>query len=108
MKLNGIRGQEKSWWGGRFKTISSISEEGMNQDNTELPRREEVCRDGSVLMLWDGRKEPGASSRGVHQEVEKTWLGLTLALPPSVLASSSEGIYGGKVFSLYSTRWLAR
>ena len=44
MKLNGIRDQEKSWWGGRFKTISSISEEGMSQDNMELPYREEVCR----------------------------------------------------------------
>lgn len=54
MKLNGIRDQEKSWWGGRFKTISSISEEGMSQDNMELPYREEVCRDGRVLMLWDG------------------------------------------------------
>ena len=108
MKLNGIRGQEKSWWGGRFKTISSISEEGISQDNKELPRREEVCRDGSVLMLWDGWKEPEAPSRGVHQEAEKIWPGLTLALPPSVLASSSEDIYGGKVFSLYSIRWLAR
>lgn len=66
MKLNGIRGPEKSWWGSRFKTVSSISEEGMSQDNMELPYREEVCRDGRVLMLRDGWKEPGASSRGVH------------------------------------------
>ena len=66
MKLNGIRGPEKSWWGSRFKTVSSISEEGMSQDNIELPFREEVCRDGRVLMLRDGWKEPGAFSRGVH------------------------------------------
>ena len=72
-----------------------------------MPHREEICRDGGVLMLWGGWREPGAFSRGIHQEAGKTWLGLPLALPHLSLLHLLRA-FKGEVFNLYTTRWLVQ
>lgn len=72
-----------------------------------MPYREEICRDGGVLMLWGGWREPGASPRGIHQEAGKTWLGLSLAPPHLSLLRLLRAIKG-EVFNLYTTRWLVQ
>lgn len=65
----------------------------MSQDNMKLPCREEICRDGCVLMLCAGQGGPG-----------KIWLGLSPALPHLMsLLRLPRVLQGREVFDLHTT-----